>query len=198
MRSSFLHLLRVAAIGALVATALPSRADTIVSIDLSNITYKGNNTCHGTCQDVFNATWQWDETTNSIVAGSMTVSNTGVLGTMAFFASTGFSFQFNSTTPSTYEAVSWYFGNSFPAPGTYALSDLYLYCDLGPCSTEFATDTYLSPSSGKITISTVATTPEPRSLILLASGLLAIAFIAARRSKPNHACAPSSARFYRA
>jgi hypothetical protein len=129
----------------LAATALPSRADTIVSVDLSNITFKGNKTCGGTCQDIFNVTWEFSLYTN------------------------------------------------FPKTGKYSLSKLYLYCETGPCSTEFATDTYINPSSGTIKVSAVAPSPvpEPSSFSLLACGVLAMAAVAARASArdPRSDCA---------
>jgi len=179
--SPLLQLVPIAIVFALAAAALPSRADTIVSIDLSNITYIGNNTCGGTCKDVFNASWLWDATTDAIVPSSLTVSNTGILGSVALYATTTYSFQFNSTDPSTYQALSWYYSSNFPALGTYAINDLYLYCESGPCSTEFASDTYISPSSGKITIAAVSSVPESSSFLLLACGLSAVAGIASRK-----------------
>jgi hypothetical protein len=182
----FLRFFRFAAlVGVLAVLAVPCLADSIDSIDMANITFTGNNSCTPSpCKDIFNATWLWDATTDSVVPNSMSVSNSGVLGNFSLYDVTTYSFQFNSTTLPDYDASLWYFGSSFPALGTYPLSEVYLYCGGGVCSTDFGSG-YSNPSSGTVTVTDppVPAVPEPSSfsLLLLGSGILAMAGIASRR-----------------
>jgi hypothetical protein len=182
----FLRFIRFAALaGVLAIIAVPCLADTIVTIDMANITFTGNNSCTPSpCKDVFNATWMWDTTTKSIVPSSMSVSNSGVLGNFSLYSITTYSFQFNSTTLPDYDASLWYFGSSFPALGAYPLSEVYLYCGGGVCSTDFGAR-YSNPTSGAVTVtnSPAPTVPEPSTLSLLGlgCGILAMAGFTSRR-----------------
>jgi hypothetical protein len=59
-------------------------ADEIVQVTISDLTFNGNNVCgSGTalCTQTFSASFQWDNTTTSLVAGSFSFSTTGALGT---------------------------------------------------------------------------------------------------------------------
>jgi len=167
----------------MAAIAVPCRADTIVAIDLSNVTFTGNNSCGTACKDVFNATWDWDATTQSIVSGTLNVNNSGVLGSMSLYAVTSYSFQFNSTTLlPDYDSITWYFGGSFPATGTYTVSQEYMYCGGGVCATDFGSG-YSDPKSGTITVSPVnSPVPEPSSISLLGLGILTLASRAWRKA----------------
>lgn len=71
----------------LAGVMLPSavRADDIVAATVSNLTFNGNSVCgpSGTslCSEVFNASFLWDNTTSTEVAGSLQFSSAGPLGT---------------------------------------------------------------------------------------------------------------------
>ena len=173
----------------LAAIVVPSRADSIVAIDMSNISFTGNHVCGGICKDTFNATWDWDATTKSVVPGSVNVSNSGPLGNLSLTYVTSYSFQFNSTSLPDYDAITWYFGSNFPASGTYDLSEAYLYCGGGVCAADFGSG-YSDPKSGKITVAPVLSpVPEPSSISLLGLGILALGSLAwwKSRSKQSNA-----------
>jgi hypothetical protein len=64
--------------------ARSAHADTIVQVTISNLTFNGNNTCgSGTalCTQTLSASFQWDNTTNTYVAGSNSFTTSGGLGT---------------------------------------------------------------------------------------------------------------------
>jgi hypothetical protein len=68
------------------AISVPSaHADSIVQVTISNLTFNGNNTCgaSGTalCTQTLSASFQWDNSTNTYVAGSSSFTTVGDLGT---------------------------------------------------------------------------------------------------------------------
>lgn len=181
------HVPVVALAGLLAVTAIPSYADTIVSMDMSNITFAGNDTCSPSpCKDTFNASWKWDATTGTLVLGSVDVSNAGSLGNdfqLVYWpgnpSENTYSFQFFESPLYHPDAtILWYFDQTrFPAIGTYNLSEAYLYCSLGgPCASDF-TSGYSQPTLGTLTISDAgqpnsAPTPEPCTILLVGTGIL--------------------------
>jgi hypothetical protein len=58
-------------------------ADTILAVDMSNVTFQalaGNSSCSGApCTETFNITFQWDNTTTTLVPGTLSVGGTGAL-----------------------------------------------------------------------------------------------------------------------
>lgn len=63
--------------------ASPVYADTILDVDMSNLLFQaaaGNNSCSGLpCEETFNITFQWDNTTGLLVPATINVSGTGAL-----------------------------------------------------------------------------------------------------------------------
>lgn len=157
---------------ALSLIAIPAHADTIRSISMNNITFTGTNACSpAPCAETFNATWKWDATTNTLVAGSLKISEKGSLGTFALAYITSYSFQFYNDLVTPSAAVLWYFGSGFPSVGLYPLSEVYLYCwNDTTCASNFAPG-YSHPTAGTVRIAAV---PEPSTVLLMGFGLLAI------------------------
>ncbi len=64
-----------------------ARADNILQVTISNLTFNGSNACgpSGTalCTQTLSESYQWDNTTQTYVSGSFSFSTAGVLGTFA-------------------------------------------------------------------------------------------------------------------
>lgn len=62
------------------------RADSIVDVTMSDLTFSGNNACgpSGTslCTQTLNVAFQWDNTTNTFVLGSLSFDTSGAIGTL--------------------------------------------------------------------------------------------------------------------
>jgi PEP-CTERM motif len=170
--------LRIAVIVLMSFTGFHAHADTIRSISMSNITFTGTNVCTPSpCTEMFTASWKWDVTTSTLVAGSMKISESGSLGTFALAYITSYSFQFYNDLFTPSAAVLWYFDKGFPSVGLYPLTEVYLYCWLGTtCATDFGPG-YSHPTAGTVRVAAV---PEPSTLLLLGTGLTLIM----RRRRP--------------
>ena len=69
----------------------PAKADSIVAVTVPTVTFVGNPVCGASknmsCVESFNASFQWDNTTNSVVPGTAQITPTGPLGSFWFLES---------------------------------------------------------------------------------------------------------------
>jgi hypothetical protein len=69
----------------------PANADSIVAVAVPTVTFTGNSVCGASqnmvCVESFNASFQWDNTTNSVVPGTAQIMPTGPLGSFSFLES---------------------------------------------------------------------------------------------------------------
>jgi hypothetical protein len=188
-------LLLFAAIGAPGA-----HADDIVQVTISNLTFNGNNVCgsSGTasCTQTLSESYQWDNTTNTSVSGSFSLSTAGGLGTSFSLysgprlAGAPFSVFAGVVNPAT-DIMRVFLGDNTLSPlgtGTYTLiptTSFYpgtpgtfaadIFCGSATCEADFPTTStvFVFATAGTVTVSTV---PEPRtpSLILIGIGLVLV------------------------
>jgi hypothetical protein len=124
----------------LIILAAPGtvRADSIVNVTISNVTFIGYNACgpSGTalCTQTLNAAFLWNNITNTIVPGSETFSTYGAFGSAASALSP---FGFVANTPvAAYNAVF----ASFPENHAFGVPILDIW--IGETNNQLTTGTY--------------------------------------------------------
>jgi hypothetical protein len=85
---------------------MPAHADDIVQVTISNLVFSGNDACGPSgvtlCSEVLNASYQWDNSTNSYIAGSLSFNATGVLGSSLPFVNPAFLVTGNGPNPEVF------------------------------------------------------------------------------------------------
>lgn len=108
------------------AAPITVRADSIVAVTISSLTFDTFNSCCGT--QTVNATFLWDNTTSSFVPGSLSVSTSGLLGSSFTVtpASSGPGFTLNTLPSNPISATIVFSMTSFRvgllSPGTYSFT----------------------------------------------------------------------------
>ena len=163
-------------------------ADTIVHVDVSNVTFVGNSCVN--CTETFNMSFNFLQqgaaypqlAAYSIVPGTFTSNDFGFLGTSFTPIGSGYVNSYympflNSSVGQTgffTEIDMWgNYSGQFFTPGQYnAQNMMFLYsCATIACEDAFNTGQSHFPTSGTITISLVS---EPSSLLLMAGGILGL------------------------
>lgn len=188
-----------------IGLAMPriASADDVVTVSISDVSFNGNSVCgpSGTalCTQTVSASYQWDNTTNTYVAGSLEYTESGALGSsfstlVAPFvrASTAVEFDLFGGGGDTFfilaEGASGLSTGIYPVvidvfggpPGDYSGD---LECSVAPCSTDFSP---IGPygeggafaSGGTVTVSPA---PEPSTVLLIGASLLAMAAVRRKR-----------------
>lgn len=190
----------LAAAVVLIGLAVPraARAD-IVEVSISDVSFNGKSVCgpSGTalCTQTVSASYEWNNATNSYVAGTLAYTESGALGssfttlaTPYLRSGTGVEFDLFGGGGDTFFILAE--GASGLPTGTYpVVFDIFggpagdysgdLECSAVPCSADFSPvgpygDGGAFATGGTVTVSEVSATPEPSSIPLLGLGLLGL------------------------
>jgi hypothetical protein len=75
----------------LCLVSIPAHADDIVAVVVPTVTFTGNAVCGANqtsvCAESFSASFEWDNTTETLVPGSAQITATGPLGTLSYLNS---------------------------------------------------------------------------------------------------------------
>jgi hypothetical protein len=195
-------------IGLVAPTA--TRANSIVQVTISNLTFNGNSVCGPTgtalCTQTLSESWQWDNTTNTYVSGSFSSSTAGALGTsFSLFGQIPFPFvgSFQGAAPllagiqdSNGDVLTVFLPTPPLVTGTYTPSTINSF-QLLPgtyfaalnCASYSTTCQALFPTSGGLAVLstggtvTVTTVSEPPTGALLGAGLFGLMGIVLLRKR---------------
>ena len=180
-----------------------ARADQIDLVTVSNLTFQaaaGNFSCPGVpgmlvpCTETFNASFEWDNTTETLVPGTDNVSATGALSAADVAGPWTITKADYSVIPLVqgpyiaeypgpdYIAISDTDWETPMTPGVYPYTNASMACYEAPSQCDSLFDFYPTPGtvvsptaiSGTITIAAV---PEPSTVLLLAAGLVSAAAV---------------------
>jgi hypothetical protein len=151
-----------------------ARADDIVNIDVSNVAFAAQS---GT--ENFSASFEYDNTTASVVLPSMTTTATGPLGPFTFRAAESFNSPIETVfiwQDATADQISVFLHFDPPIPpGTYPSGDTFLFCQSSTCEVDiFGSNGANSEGPSTAGLITVSAVPEPGTLglTLIGFGLL--------------------------
>lgn len=189
--------------------ASPVYADTILDVDMSNLLFQaaaGNDSCSGLpCEETFNITFQWDNTTGLLVPATINVSGTGALssadlsGPWRWIEGTNGTINYliiGESRPTGPDNIN--IGDpdlTFPTlvPGVYPGTDAFLGCYQTPTQCDSLFNYHMpmggvvSPGaalSGQVTVG-IAVTPLPAALPVFATGIGGLGLFGLRRKRKN-------------